>query len=366
LPQAILDKIEFLCYKSPKGLEWSGVLLYSVEGSIEQYDTVKLKVEDIFLMDIGSAGGTEFELGEELVEYRMNNMESLSWKDGLIHSHHNMETYFSGTDKSELNDSSEFHNYYLSLIVNNRGDYTAKVAFRGSVAEYGCKNEKGEDWALKLANPRQVLFTFDCLITTPKDLIDVPKSFSSRLSAIAAESVKRKALVVQQYNKHLPKKKPFTKKYKQKPFPKFPKNKHHGNSFRDEELDQMDIDAWNESFGINKKPKKTPSDVIEDFALYILRLGEPLETDKLEDALEDTVILEEDLDQYVMKLVVMYPALFEKYWDVFGEINTDSFLMTTAALSDILEQYDGLFDIVEPLVAGLDLMVQKMEVLETE
>jgi hypothetical protein len=182
MPQKIVDQIEFLCHNSPKGKEWSGVLLYSVDGSIKNYDKLKLKIEDIFLMDIGTAGGTDFELGEELVEYRMNNMESLSWKDGLIHSHHNMETYFSSVDDSELNDSSEFHNYYLSLIVNNRGDYTAKVAFRGTVDSYTCKNERGEDWRLKLAKPRQVLFKFDCKITTPKDKIEVP-AYVQRMQA---------------------------------------------------------------------------------------------------------------------------------------------------------------------------------------
>lgn len=40
---------------------------------------------------------------------------------------HNMNTYFSSTDMSELADNAEQHQYYLSLIVNNAMDIVAKV-----------------------------------------------------------------------------------------------------------------------------------------------------------------------------------------------------------------------------------------------
>lgn len=40
---------------------------------------------------------------------------------------HNMNTYFSSTDMSELADNAQQHQYYLSLIVNNATDLCAKV-----------------------------------------------------------------------------------------------------------------------------------------------------------------------------------------------------------------------------------------------
>lgn len=44
-----------------------------------------------------------------------------------------MDVFFSGTDKQELVTNSEHHNFYLSLIVNNRNEMTAKVAFRTKI-----------------------------------------------------------------------------------------------------------------------------------------------------------------------------------------------------------------------------------------
>lgn len=41
-----------------------------------------------------------------------------------------MDVFFSGTDMTEILDNSAFHNYYVSLIVNNVNNMTAKVAYR--------------------------------------------------------------------------------------------------------------------------------------------------------------------------------------------------------------------------------------------
>jgi hypothetical protein len=54
-----------------------------------------------------------------------------------------MNVFFSGTDMGELNDNSPKHNIYLSLIVNNYLDMTAKLAFIGKPYSYVCKDDKG-------------------------------------------------------------------------------------------------------------------------------------------------------------------------------------------------------------------------------
>ena len=49
---------------------------------------------------------------------------------GLIHSHHNMQTFFSGTDRNTLLKEGTDCNNFLSLIVNNKGIYTAAITRR--------------------------------------------------------------------------------------------------------------------------------------------------------------------------------------------------------------------------------------------
>ena len=54
--------------------------------------------------------------------------DALEMQVGLIHTHHTMSAFFSGTDDSELHDNVAKHNYYLSLIVSQTSEYCAKVA----------------------------------------------------------------------------------------------------------------------------------------------------------------------------------------------------------------------------------------------
>lgn len=81
IPDDVLDKIEYLCQKIAK-VEWSGLLFYQVEGSIKDSKNVKLVSKDILLMDKGSSAYTEYDWDEDIVEYRMNNPESMDWLVG--------------------------------------------------------------------------------------------------------------------------------------------------------------------------------------------------------------------------------------------------------------------------------------------
>ena len=120
----LLKKIEYVCKKVPS-LEWSGVLFYKTEGSFEENNLV-LTAVDMVVQDIGSAGATEFEITTDVAYYIVMN-ELADCQMGLIHSHNNMHTFFSGTDQSTLLQEGLDRNHFLSLIVNNAGVYTAKV-----------------------------------------------------------------------------------------------------------------------------------------------------------------------------------------------------------------------------------------------
>lgn len=108
-------------------LEWSGVLFYDVEGSFEDSNLV-LTCRDILVLDQGGAVETEIDLNTtDVAAYLAQNLELLDCYQGLIHSHHSMATFFSGTDQNALSQEGSSMNNFLSLIVNNEGKYTAGI-----------------------------------------------------------------------------------------------------------------------------------------------------------------------------------------------------------------------------------------------
>ena len=123
--EGLEEKIRTSC-KLFKDKEWSGVLFYSVEGSFKE-NNISIKALDYFPMDIGSASYTEYDQSPEIVGYMVDNPELLGAKMGLIHSHNKMSTFFSGTDLNTLQEEGYHRNHFVSLIVNNEGEYTAAI-----------------------------------------------------------------------------------------------------------------------------------------------------------------------------------------------------------------------------------------------
>lgn len=124
IPNKVEQKIRLLC-KEIWTTEWSGILFYTYKGSFEKDDLV-LTCEDIYLMDVGSAAYTEFDMNPEVISYMTDN-DLLDCQIGLIHSHNNMNTFFSTTDINTLKKEGFSKNHFLSLIVNNVGSYTAAI-----------------------------------------------------------------------------------------------------------------------------------------------------------------------------------------------------------------------------------------------
>ena len=118
------SKIRFLCSRLPRN-EYSGTLFYSVEGSFKHKD-LKIIAKDFFLQDVGEATFTEFQNNVELAGYIAAH-ELWDCYIGLLHSHNVMSTGFSGTDINTLRSEGNDNNHFLSLIVNNAGNYTAYI-----------------------------------------------------------------------------------------------------------------------------------------------------------------------------------------------------------------------------------------------
>lgn len=118
------EKIRFLCEKLPNN-EWSGTLFYTVKGTFAKGDLC-IVCEDLYLQNIGSSTYTEFQNDVSLAGYLA---EHSLWDcyTGLIHSHNRMATFFSATDISTLKEKGAVHNHFVSLIVNNIGEYNAVI-----------------------------------------------------------------------------------------------------------------------------------------------------------------------------------------------------------------------------------------------
>lgn len=124
-------------------------------------------------------------------------------------SHNKMSTFFSTTDMSELEDNAPNHNYYLSLIVNNAFEPTAKIAFIGkqstqSISKRSFINNKGETYEYEIKDEveEEVLFIYNCIIEYP-DNIKVNATFKQRTEAIIKEREDRisRAKIAQQNKK---------------------------------------------------------------------------------------------------------------------------------------------------------------------
>lgn len=148
IPSEVERKIRFACQKV-WNTEWSGTLFFNYEGSFEDNDLV-IKCVDIYIMDIGTQAYTEFDMNPDVIGYMCEKPELLDCQLGLIHSHNNMSTFFSGTDTATLKEEGKDRNNFVSLIVNNAGNYTAAITRRSKTKkvlesttyEFFCEGER--------------------------------------------------------------------------------------------------------------------------------------------------------------------------------------------------------------------------------
>lgn len=158
-----------MCARVPN-LEWSGVLHYSTIGNFGE-EGFAIVAEETYLMDIGTQSFTGYDYEPDYIEFIMQNPSLMDMKKGHIHSHNTMPVFFSGTDTAEIHDNSEFHNYYLSLIVNNKNEMTAKIAFRGtrkveSISHISFRGDNGEvkTGIHNSSQEQEVVYVYNCEI----------------------------------------------------------------------------------------------------------------------------------------------------------------------------------------------------------
>jgi hypothetical protein len=202
MPKNVLHKIQYLC-KNIVEVEWSGIILYEVVGSIKKLDTLQLILKDIIPMNKGNKAFTSYAFNEPKrdnsgyedahIDYMQANPKAMKWKIGHIHSHNSMNVFFSGTDMEELHDNAPSHDFYFSIIVNNYMDFMAKIAFvaraqtKTKKIPYIALDEKGKPYTIEevaFTIDNEKLFLIDCVIDSPKEEITVDEAFANQVAHI--------------------------------------------------------------------------------------------------------------------------------------------------------------------------------------
>ena len=197
ISKEVLAQVSYLHHKVGN-IEWSGLVFYKiVSGDINDPATLVLKAERVYLMDIGSAAYTEFSPDESIVDFYQKYPEALTMKWGMLHTHHDMEAFFSGTDTEELKSNAGAHNFYLSLIVNfrNGGNFCAKIGIIADIeVETKYKFSHGLSFkGLEDSKPTldKQLLTINCVIEYELDTFDFDRYDSIRKAKTEAEAVKK-------------------------------------------------------------------------------------------------------------------------------------------------------------------------------
>lgn len=125
------QQIEYL-HRSYPNKEWSGICVY--KSLTPQYSILESDLEVVYIAprDLGSAAFTSSEgIGKEAMLDILENFDMTECRTGYIHSHHTMDTFFSGTDMHELNEMAINHfDFFLSVIVNVKNKHNAKIAIK--------------------------------------------------------------------------------------------------------------------------------------------------------------------------------------------------------------------------------------------
>lgn len=184
-------KIRFLCTKFPSN-EWSGALFTTTEG-----DTIY--ANDLFLMDIGDATYTEWEFDKDLLKYKAEHCFDADMN--IIHSHHQMNTFFSSTDMETLYELGVKNRTFVSLIVNNRGVYSAHYTESGEVEEkiqekYKIFNSDGTSSinTVNYTKESPYLTVYDCHIVYPdREQEEWENELSNRVCHLCNREPKKKS-----------------------------------------------------------------------------------------------------------------------------------------------------------------------------
>lgn len=378
MPKNVLHKIQYLCKNIAK-VEWSGIILYEVVGSIRKPETMQLILKDIIPMNKGTQAFTSYSFNEAKrdnsgyddahIDYMQNNPEAMKWRIGHIHSHNSMGVFFSGTDIEELHDNAPSHDFYFSIIVNNYMEFLAKIAFLAKAQTttkkipYVALDEKGKPYTIEekaFTIEQEKLFLIDCKIDAPREEITVDDSFASQVTYIIekekrVEEAKKVTVPVVNHNDF--------------------KNKFRGQQLNNKQTDLDKAIAKSTSWWAGEEPvfpgfgngfSDTSTD-IEIFIVSLLRggdIGDLIELN-LEATLEEiTAVKDKQVDGVEIAETVMakLPDCFKM---VFGEGKGEDYLFNVLEETlEVLENEEVGFPWLAPTISCIKKMIVTLEKAE--
>ena len=198
IPKEVKKEIDFMHTKYPDK-EWSGVLVFIPQkGDFKNLKDFEFLVLGVYPMDLGNKASTEFDYDNALIDihnifeekgYQMENI-----KTGLIHSHHNMSSYFSGTDLKELRDNASKMNYYVSLVVSTDEEYAAKIAIPSEVTSkeiHKIYDDDGEAHEFEIESFKSSVLDLDLIPNIEEEEL-MPEWFKDRYEELKhAKELKR-------------------------------------------------------------------------------------------------------------------------------------------------------------------------------
>jgi hypothetical protein len=392
MSEEILNKIKYLCKNINKD-EWSGALFYSIEGSIKDPLTFKIKLEDILPLDKGTSAYTEYELDDRYLDYLMEDEKRMDWYVGHIHSHNTMAVFFSGTDMAELNDNSPSHNFYLSLIVNNYMDFMAKVAFVASLEQeikeipYLANDEDGTKYIIDRPNitlKKDKMFVYNCEIISPFEQVIVEEGFDNRVKEIM------KPKPIKQFTPHTypaantPVNTAFSngKWINGKFVPNTPtaipavnnlENAKLANKIKHYKIDESKLSKRGKKIKdiasmIDFRTFDDLSEIdelspIDTFLVELMKFTTPIEPDE---NLEDALVLLEDLEvdayQIASSVIENYTFLYDKH---FPDSTDEEFIEDTYTVIDLLEDEVMQFPFINVTIEAIKAMIVEFEKNDT-
>ena len=262
-----------------------------------------------------------------------------------------MRVFFSGTDQKELEQNSEFHNFYLSLIVNNFSEFVCKMAMRGfsdfeGVADIKARDESGNIYIYgqqPITYKKQIVYEMNCEIIGETLSVEVEDPFRRRLDNLLSEKKVKEEKSRQ--SKAVTTKEQFWPE-------RFPSGEHK-NKFKKDKRDRFspaslirdDMFSDRDIFQESKK-----QGLIEDFCTCLLRFGVIIPNDNLESVLEDLSNLKEK-ENLGSSVLTTYNKVFDHFFaDLSGPKDYGRFLENVIrCLEDYQPKYQFLFGVVKAL-----------------
>lgn len=369
MPDDVLEKIRYLCRVISR-VEWSGILLYQTEGSIQKPETMVITLKDIIPMHKGDTAYTEYNFNEKKrdqsgytdrhIDYTNENEEALSWQIGHIHSHNNMNVFFSPTDMAELNDNSPNHNFYLSLIVNNRLDFMAKISFVATAraktkTNYMALDEDGNEYNVGdtvLTFQKEKLFIYDCAIESNKANVQPDNLFEKNVSEILeiADTPKYAA----------PKTVPGNSPSYHKPVAGFKGGVPAYGKGVSTNVPPVTRSFFDDIPEVEDKEEyETVSPDIEYFGIHLLNGTNPPDKDMtFEDALNQLKTFKIAGVDLANSIVTNYTAVFNNVYDSEDDIDV-VFIEVTEELIELFEIYEDSYRFLTPSIMSLKGMLDK-------